>query len=462
MALKIYNSLSKQKELFTPITPGKINLYACGVTVYDYCHIGHARMYLAIDMATRYLRASGYEVNYAQNITDIDDKIIKRANENGESTQAVSERFTAAMKEDFAALNLLPPDLQPKATGYIAEMIAMVETLIEKEFAYVADNGDVLYAVNQFPNYGKLSHRNLSDLRAGARVEINEAKRDPLDFVLWKKAKPGEPSWTSPWGEGRPGWHLECSAMIKHCLGEPIDIHAGGMDLKFPHHENEIAQSEACCGHQFVNTWFHVGFLQINDEKMSKSLGNFFLIREALQRFSAEQIRYFMLATHYRKPVNYSEANLNNAQEALTRLYTALRGVTLLEPAKETTYEKAFREAMDDDFNTPEAFAILFSLAKEINKLKEHDNEQAGQLAGLLKYLANIIGLLNQDVETFFQSCNAQTTEVDHQLVEQLIKQREQARADKNWAVADDVRAQLSELGVVLEDGANGTTWRLE
>ncbi len=462
VALQLYNSLTKQKAPFKPLQAGKVKLYVCGMTVYDYCHIGHARLMLVFDMITRYLRNSGYELTYVQNITDIDDKIIKRANENNESTTAVTERYIAALHEDLAALAILPPDKQPRATEFIAEMIIMIEKLINKGFAYQADNGDVMYAVSSFEGYGKLSHRNLADLRAGARIEVNEAKRDPLDFVLWKQAKPGEPSWNSPWGEGRPGWHLECSTMVEHCLGERIDIHGGGMDLKFPHHENEIAQSEACCGHSFVNNWMHVGFLQVDNEKMSKSLGNFFLVRDALKRFSAEQIRYFMLATHYRKPVNYSEDNLHNAQEALTRLYTALRGLELLEPPAQTHYERDFRVAMDDDFNTPEAFAVLFSLAKEVNKLKTNDIKQAGRFAGLLKYLANLIGLLTDDAESFFQSQGEGVDKVDHALIESLIVERQQARTNKDWERADVIRQQLSELGVVLEDNSEGTSWRLE
>ncbi|HET8707482.1 MAG TPA: cysteine--tRNA ligase, partial [Pseudomonadales bacterium] len=358
--LKIYNSQTRQKEIFKPLHDNVVNMYVCGMTVYDFCHIGHARVMVAFDVVVRYLRERGYTVNYVRNITDIDDKIINRANENQEPFNALVDRFITAMDEDAAALGVMKPDQEPRATGYIDEIVGMVNTLIEKGHAYPVSNGDVYYRVASFPTYGKLGQKNLDDLQAGARVEVGEIKENPLDFVLWKSAKPNEPKWPSPWGEGRPGWHIECSAMSTCCLGKTLDIHGGGGDLIFPHHENEIAQSEAATGEKFVNTWMHVGFVQVNEEKMSKSLGNFFTIREVLKEFDAEVVRYFIVSSHYRSPLNYSEENLNHAKSALSRFYTALKGKIANEPAQHTRFEQEFFEAMDDDFNTPKAVAVLF------------------------------------------------------------------------------------------------------
>jgi cysteinyl-tRNA synthetase len=459
VSLSIYNSLTKEKTLFKPLRGNEVSLYVCGMTVYDYCHIGHARLMLVFDMVTRYLRALGYDLTYVQNITDIDDKIIKRANENGESCSELTERFIVAMHEDLDALGILRPDQQPRATQCLSEMIALVEQLIEKGIAYVASSGDVLYSVKKFEGYGKLSKRKLDDLRAGERITVSEDKQDPLDFVLWKAAKEGEPSWESPWGPGRPGWHLECSAMAMSCLHKSIDIHGGGMDLMFPHHENEIAQSEACTGQQFVNNWMHIGFLQIDNEKMSKSLGNFFLVREALQKFQPEQIRFFMLSSHYRRPLNYSEENLQHAQDALTRFYSAMRGLEVeVTAAENTEFEAAFHKAMQDDFNTPEAIAVLFNLAREINKQREENKPYAEQLVALLKKLGAVLGLFSQTAEMFFQA----NSSVDAAYVEQLIVDRRQARADKDWGRADEIRDELDAMGIVLEDSANGTTWKVK
>jgi cysteinyl-tRNA synthetase len=456
--LRIYNSQTKAKADFKPIRDDEVSIYVCGQTVYDYCHMGHARSNIAFDVAVRYMRFLGFNVRYVQNITDVDDKIIKRANENGETCEALTKRFTEAMNEDFARLYIMPADKAPCATHYVDKMIEMIQSLIDKKFAYVAKNGDVVYDVSAFEGYGKLSHRKLDEMQAGSRVEVDDNKDDPFDFLLWKMAKPDEPAWDSPWGQGRPGWHLECSVMSSECLHEHIDIHGGGMDLKFPHHENEIAQSEAAHGHTFVNTWMHAGFLNINDEKMSKSLGNFFLIRDALEKFSGEQIRFFMLSSHYRKPVNYSERNLAQADEGLTRLYTALRDLKPQSGLADSPYETAFRKAMDDDFNTPDAIAVLFDLARHINKLKSTDQAAASQHAALLKRLAAVLGLLPDTPETFFQA----TGQVDASSVEKLIAERQAARLEKDWARADHARAQLDALGVIVEDSAGSTSWRFK
>ena len=460
MPLKIYNSLTKEKEIFKPIRANEVSMYVCGMTVYDYCHIGHARLMIVFDVVARYLRYAGYNLYYVQNITDIDDKIIKRAQENNEDYQALTDRFIKALHHDLNELNVLLPDIQPKATDYVQTMQQIIAVLLDKGFAYIATNGDVMYAVNKFAEYGKLSHRNLADLQAGARIEVDKSKRDPLDFVLWKTAKPGEPSWNSPWGEGRPGWHIECSAMSMDCLHKHIDIHGGGMDLKFPHHENEIAQTEAYNNEKFVNYWMHVGYLQVDNEKMSKSLNNFFLVKDVLQHYSAEQLRFFMLVTHYRKPINYSNENLNQAAESLIKLYTALRNIKCATPLKDSAYEQAFKTAMGDDFNTSEAITVLFTLAKDINKLKEVDLNQAQALAGLLKYLGGVLGLLQAEPEYFFQDITK--TEIDVVEIEKLIQLRNEARQNKDWKEADHLRDKLQKIGIVLEDKNNTTSWRRE
>ncbi len=460
--IQIYNSLTKQKQEFVPIEPGKVRMYVCGMTVYDLCHLGHARVLVVFDVVVRFLRAQGYEVTYVRNITDIDDKIIARANENQEPMSALTERFIQAMHEDAAALGVLPPDLEPRATTSMDQILAMIETLVAKGYAYAADNGDVYYDVSRFEGYGQLSGKNPEDLRAGARVEIAEAKDDPLDFVLWKAAKPGEPSWPSPWGEGRPGWHIECSAMSTHCLGNQFDIHGGGMDLQFPHHENEIAQSEGATGCHFVNYWMHNGFVQIDEEKMSKSLGNFFTVREILARYQAEEIRYFILTSHYRSPLNYSDDNLDKARAALTRFYTALRGVTPTEVPADSDYQRRFDTAMADDFNTPEALAVLFELTRELNRAREADSAEAGVLAATLLSLGSGLGLLQSDPEAYLRGQPAASDQggLSDAEIESLIQARLDARAAKDWAKADAVRDQLKAASIVLEDGAGVTSWR--
>lgn len=478
MMLKIHNSLTGRKEVFTPIEPGKVRLYACGMTVYDYCHLGHARVMVVFDMVVRYLRHLGFKVIYVRNITDIDDKIIKRANENGESISALTARFIDAMHEDERALGVLPPDIEPRATQSIDDMLAMIQALIDRGYAYVGDNGDVFYAVSKFEGYGRLSGKNIEDLRAGERVEVEDAKRDPLDFVLWKMAKPGEPAWDSPWGRGRPGWHIECSAMSTRCLGHHFDIHGGGMDLQFPHHENEIAQSEGATGEKFVNLWMHNGFVRVNEEKMSKSLGNFFTVREVLARYRPEVVRFFILNSHYRSPLNYSDENLDDANAALTRLYTALRGLRCDLPVSEgegrsKDFIARFEEAMSDDFNTPEAIAVLFDLAREINRGRNSNVEEAETLARTLKQLGGLLGLLQTDPEEFFKSgvgavrlgvtVGAQLDAMliwSDERIEQKIQERLDARKNKDWATADRIRNELKEQGIVLEDTAGGTTWR--
>lgn len=450
----IYNTLSQSKQPFKPLRDNQVDMYVCGITVYDYCHIGHARTVVAFDVIYRYLQHKGYQVRYIRNITDIDDKIINRAHEHGESITELTERFTQFMHEDFDALGVARPTEEPRATAYMSQMIALIETLIRKDLAYVADNGDVYYAVNNFKEYGKLSHRKLDDMRAGERIDVNEAKKDPMDFVLWKMAKAGEPAWDSPWGKGRPGWHIECSAMAGHCLGDTFDIHGGGFDLQFPHHENEIAQSEGATGKCFANTWMHVGFVNIDDEKMSKSLKNFFTIREVLVDYSPEVIRMFLISSHYRSAVNYSQDNLNKARGALERLYTALRGRDLAVSLPDSDqFDARFDEAMDDDFNTPEAIAVLFDLAREVNRLKDQP-AQADPMAVKLKHLAGILGILQNDPEIFLQGSG------DDAWILDLIEERKQARASKNFKRSDEIRDELLEKGIVLEDGPQGTTWR--
>jgi cysteinyl-tRNA synthetase len=455
--LEIYNSLTQKKEIFKPIKPGKVNIYVCGPTVYDFAHIGNARTYAAFDVVIRYLRWRGYDVTYVRNITDIDDKIIKRANENKEPFQAVVNRFTQAIHEDFAALGLLTPDHEPTATEYIPQMINMIEELISKGHAYVATNGDVYYDVRSFSPYGCLSHRNIDQLESGARVEINDVKRDPLDFVLWKLAKPGEPYWESPWGAGRPGWHIECSAMSTQLLGDSFDIHGGGKDLIFPHHENEIAQSEAATGQPFVKTWMHAGYLQMDKEKMSKSLGNFLTIRDLLNEHIPEVLRYFLITNHYRSPLQYSQDAIKQCYSALERFYVALRSLPEAEATANSDFEKRFIEAMDDDFNAAIAISVLFDLAHEIQRLREKDMTAAAQHAALLKKLGNVLGILETNPETFLKSGK----QVDVAKVEALIAARNEARAKKDWAMADKIRAELTEMSVVLEDTAQGPVWKV-
>ena len=458
--LHIHNSLTKQKELFTSIVPGKVKLYVCGMTVYDFCHVGHARVMVVFDVVTRYLKASGYEVNYIRNITDIDDKIIARANEKNETIQELTERFISEMHKDADALGAERPDAEPKATESISEMLVMIETLISKGLAYTAGNGDVYYDVSEFPNYGKLSGRNINELRAGERVEVNEAKNDPMDFVLWKAAKLGEPAWESPWGRGRPGWHIECSAMSAHCLGEHFDIHGGGLDLQFPHHENEIAQSEGAHGCQSVNYWMHNGFVRIDDEKMSKSLGNFFTVREVLKQYQAEVVRYFILTSQYRSPLNYSDEQLEQAKNSLTKFYSALRGIKADESViwqNNEEYGARFKAAMDDDFNTALALSVMADVRQDLNKLLEQGSSgQQEYLAGLLHSFGEVLGLFQQDTEAFFDSDKGD----DVELIKALISARNKARDDKDWGKADQVRDELKARGIILEDAAGKTIWR--
>jgi len=467
--LKIYNTLAREKQALEPIVPGKVRMYVCGMTVYDYCHLGHARVMVVFDAVVRWLRASGYDVTYVRNITDIDDKIIKRAAENGETIEALTGRFIAAMHEDAAALGVERPDHEPCATGHVPGMIRMIQALVDKGLAYAAPNGDVYYSVHRFPRYGKLSGKSLEDLRAGARVDVDEAKQEPLDFVLWKAARPGEPRWDSPWGPGRPGWHIECSAMSEKLLGEHFDIHGGGQDLQFPHHENEIAQSEGAHGHTFVNYWMHNGFVRVDEEKMSKSLGNFFTVREVLAKFAPEVVRFFILRAHYRSPLNYSDQHLVDARHALTRLYTALKGVDV--PALDIDWDepraRRFKEAMDDDFNTPEALAVLFEIANELNRSRSSDE------AALLRVLGGVLGLLQQDPSSFLQGGASVYEKADPgdaydarvnrapERIKELIAARAAARKAKNFAEADRIRQELLDAGIVLEDKPGGVTeWR--
>lgn len=471
--LKIFNSLTNRKEPFQPIHPGKVGIYVCGMTVYDYCHLGHARVLVVFDVIVRYLRSLGFDVSYVRNITDIDDKIINRANETAEDFLALTGRFIRAMHEDEAALGVLPPDIEPRATESIDRILAMIEALVAGGHAYPGPGGDVYYDVGSFPAYGRLSGKRVEDLRAGARVEIDEAKADPLDFVLWKAAKPGEPSWDSPWGPGRPGWHIECSAMSTGCLGNHFDIHGGGMDLKFPHHENEIAQSEAATGEPFVNLWIHNGFVRVSDEKMSKSLGNFFTVREVLEKYPAEAVRYLIVASHYRSPLNYSDRQLDQARTSLGRLYTALRGLPGAAPEAaediDAEYRTRFRAAMDDDFNTPEALAVLFDVAREINRAREEGGPEgngasrAAVLGATLRELGETLGLLQGDPEGFLQTTTQSSdTAPEGAAIERLIAERAEARAGKDWAKADRIRDELKARGVVLEDGGGKTSWRRE
>ena len=459
--LQIYNTLTQQKEKFTPIDPGKVRMYVCGITTYDYCHLGHGRMLVVFDVIVRFLRASGLDVTYVRNITDIDDKIINRANELGIAFDELTAKFIDIMHEDEKALNILPPDIEPRATGHMAEIIQMVETLIAKGIAYAADNGDVYYSVKEFPDYTKLSHRNLDELMAGARIEVENAKKDPRDFVLWKAAKPGEPGWDSLWGFGRPGWHIECSAMSTKCLGNTFDIHGGGSDLIFPHHENEIAQSEGATGEEFARVWIHNGSLRIDNEKMSKSLNNFFTIRDVLAEYPAEVVRFFLVSSHYRSAINYSRDNLQQSYSALERLYNALKGLDYQAvSAKEgTDYESRFNAAMDDDFNSPEAISVLYELARDINRLKQTEDDDVLSLAALLVKLGTILGVLQQHPQEFLREGSQ---DVDAEYIDGLIEQRNTARAEKNWAVADKIRDELTALNVIVEDKDGKSSWRID
>ncbi len=472
--LKIYNSLSRDKQTFTPIEAGKVRMYVCGMTVYDYCHLGHARVMVVFDMVSRWFRESQYQVTYVRNITDIDDKIIKRANENGESIGALTQRFIDAMDEDFAKLGVESPAFQPRATQHIDGMIAMISALIEKGHAYQAANNDVFYSVRSFADYGKLSGKSLDDLRAGERVDVDKHKKDAMDFVLWKSVKPNEPNWDSPWGKGRPGWHIECSVMSAYHLGAHFDIHGGGQDLQFPHHENEIAQSEAAhsvdgksC--KMANYWMHNGFVRVDDEKMSKSLGNFFTIRTVLEKYKPEEVRFFILRAHYRSPLNYSDVHLDDAKASLTRLYTALRGYEVSANLIDWNQPQAarFKTAMDDDFNTSEAMAVLFDLANEVNKTKD------AVTANLLFNLAGVLGLLQRNPDDFLQgsivisrsgvsyagsqAAGIAKIELD---IDLLIINRAEAKKAKNFAEADRIRKLLADNGIILEDTPQGTTWR--
>jgi len=459
--IRIYNTLTQRKETFTPIEPGKVRMYVCGMTVYDYCHLGHARVLVAFDVVTRYLRNRGYDVTYVRNITDIDDKILRRAEENGEPFTDLTERMIAAMHEDEARLGVLSPSAEPRATDYIAEIIAMINTLIESDHAYAADNGDVYFSVESFEGYGKLSKKKLEDLLAGARIDVHEAKRSPADFALWKAAGEGEVSWPSPWGKGRPGWHIECSAMSNRCLGDTFDIHGGGPDLLFPHHENEIAQSECATGHTFVNTWMHAGAIRVNKEKMSKSLGNFFTIREILETYAPEVVRFFLVSSHYRSQVDYSEDNLAEAGRSLARLYHALRGIL---PAAscdvpETEHDRRFLELMDDDFNCAGAISVLHALANDINQhRREGRDDEARNAAAVMIRLGDILGLLQQDPDVFFQADSGGALSAED--IEAKIQARADARNAKDFAGADRIRDELTEQGIILDDSREGTSWR--
>jgi cysteinyl-tRNA synthetase len=459
--LKIYNTLTNQKEVFKPIDPSKVGIYVCGMTVYDFCHMGHARVLVMFDVITRHLRRNFKDVKYIRNITDIDDKIISRAIENNEDIFSLTKRFIDAMHEDEIALGVISPDIEPKATDSIEQMINMIELLIKNRLAYQGKNGDVFYSVRKFKNYGKLSGKNLDDLESGARVDIESNKEDPLDFVLWKMAKPNEPKWPSPWGDGRPGWHIECSAMSTHFIDDHFDIHGGGMDLTFPHHENEIAQSEGATGCKFVNTWMHVGFVNINDEKMSKSLNNFFTIRDILEKYDGETLRYFLISSHYRSPLNFSSTNIDSAKSALKRLYTATRGLSdnvgiNYVSNNNLDYEDRFNSALNDDFNTPIAISILFEIAKQINVERLNDLKKANALSQLLKKLANFLGILEYDADEYLK----QGSELSENEILDKISKREQARLSKDFAMSDQVRDELLEFGIILEDTADGTTWR--
>ncbi|OXL18519.1 cysteine--tRNA ligase [Psychrobacter sp. DAB_AL32B] len=473
--LSIYDSLTGRKQSFKPLVEGKVGMYVCGMTVYDYCHIGHARVMVGFDMAVRWLAQLGYEVNYVRNITDIDDKIITRAAENREEIGALTQRFITAMHEDAAALGCLSPDAEPRATDHIDEMQQMIETLVTGDYAYAGDNGDVYYAVDSFADYGKLSKRNLDEMQAGSRVDVENDKRNPFDFVLWKAAKPDEPQWASPWGQGRPGWHIECSAMSTKCLGNTFDIHGGGHDLQFPHHENEIAQSEAATGCEYARNWMHVGFINVDGEKMSKSLGNFFTIRDVMAQYLPETVRFFLLSSHYRSQVNFSDSALDEAHNSLSRLYQALKvaeqqkgqEIIINDKLMNTAYASAagqdFIKAMNDDFNSSTAISVLFGLARDINKAgKVEDVETAWQLAQHLKALAQTLNILQQPVQQFLQAVIGEMKEdgLTDEAIDGLIIERADAKTNKNFARADEIRVQLKDAGIELEDSRAGTTWR--
>ena len=457
--LKIYNTLNNQKEEFQPIDANQVGIYVCGMTVYDLCHMGHARVMVMFDVITRHLRRNFPNVKYVRNITDIDDKIITRAIENNEDIYTLTNRFIDAMHEDEKSLGVLSPDIEPRATDSIDKMIDMIENLSKKGLAYQGKNGDVFYSVRNFKEYGKLSGKNLDDLMAGARVDIESNKKDPLDFVLWKKAKSDEPKWPSPWGDGRPGWHIECSAMSNHFISNHFDIHGGGMDLTFPHHENEIAQSEGANSCKFVNTWMHVGFVNVDDEKMSKSLKNFFTIRDVLKNYDGETLRYFLISSHYRSPLNYSKTNIDGAQSALKRLYNAINGLNKkvddVSPI-DTNFEERFNSALNDDFNTPMALSILFEIAKQINIERRNNPNKASALSIQLVELGNYLGILEYDADEYLK----QGCELSESDISKKIEQREEARILKDFAMSDQIRDELFELGIILEDSVNGTTWR--
>ena len=462
--MQIYNTLTRRKEAFTPREAGRVSMYVCGMTVYDYCHLGHARVMVAFDVITRYLRARGYDVNYVRNITDIDDKILRRAEENGESINALTDRMIEAMHEDEGRLGVQRPDHEPRATRHVDDITAMIQTLIDKGYAYAADNGDVYYRVRRFAEYGKLNNRDPDEMRAGARVDVEEHKEDPLDFVLWKAAKPGEAEWPSPWGPGRPGWHIECSAMSTCCLGETFDIHGGGPDLTFPHHENEIAQSEAATGKTYVNTWMHAGAVRVQHEKMSKSLGNFFTIRDVLEHHDPEVVRYLLVASHYRSPINYAPDSLADARKSLERFYNALDGLDLEGAAAgqvDERFDARFTEAMDDDFNTAEALSVLFDLAREVNRARREAPEQAVALAAELKRLGGVLGLLQQ-VPADFLKGGAGELPLGEDEIQARISERAEAKQARDFARADAIRDELAALGIVLKDSREGTSWVFE
>ncbi|WP_148253916.1 cysteine--tRNA ligase [Aidingimonas lacisalsi] len=456
--MQIYNTLTRRKEAFVPLEPGKIRMYVCGMTVYDYCHLGHARVMVAFDVITRFLRESGYDVTYVRNITDIDDKILRRAEENGEPIQALTHRMIDAMHEDESRLNVLRPDQEPRATAHIDDIVTMITTLIDKGFAYSAENGDVYYRVRRFEGYGKLNNRDLDEMRSGARIDVDEHKEDPLDFVLWKAAKPGEASWPSPWGDGRPGWHIECSAMSTCCLGNTFDIHGGGPDLTFPHHENEIAQSEAATGKHYVNTWMHAGAVRVDDEKMSKSLGNFFTIREILEVHDPEVVRYLLVASHYRSPINYSLAALTDSRKSLERFYNALDGVTPEAGTVDDRFARRFSAAMEDDFNTPEALAALFDLTRELNRAKADEAGNESALAYELKRLGAVLGLFAQHPADFLRGVQGELPMSETEIEAQIAKRRDAKRA-RDFATADRIRDELAAQGIILKDSREGTTW---
>ena len=456
--LKIYNTLTRKKETFVPMVPGKVGMYVCGNTVYDYCHIGHARAMIAFDVIARYLRHAGFELQYVRNITDVDDKIIKRAAENNESTETLTQRMIEAQQEDELRLGNKMPDREPKATEFMQEIIDMIQLLVDKGFAYQGATGDVYYRATAFKEYGKLNNRNLDDMLAGARIDVEIAKEHPADFVLWKMTKAGEVHWASPWGIGRPGWHIECSAMSTSCLGHHFDIHGGGPDLKFPHHENEIAQAEAATGEAFVNYWMHCGAVRVNNEKMSKSLGNFFTVRDVLAKYNPEVIRFLMVSSQYRSAIDYSEDSLLESKVGLERFYTALRGQSVAATYVASDYSHRFNEAMDDDFNTPVALSVLFDLVRELNTVKAVDADLAQTLAKELLVLAELLGLLQQDADYFLHN-SVVTTGLSDADIQGFIDERKQARKDKNFARSDEIRDQLAAQGIELLDGREGTSW---